>query len=54
MIAVQPFYTPDMFAVSVGVEALRCDDPSCGALHGYSFYIQLFCWGIEIQYMTHS
>ncbi len=48
-LCLQPFYTPNLFAVSVSIGALVCDDADCGKVHGFAFTLQVAWWGLELE-----
>lgn len=43
-----PFSTPDSFSIlpALTLRVIRCEDPDCGAIHGYELGLHWFEWGI--------
>ena len=54
MLSVQPFYTPNLCAFSIGLGAIACDNEHCQSVHGWSLHGQFMWWGIEIEYDMRS
>jgi hypothetical protein len=42
------FSTPSAFSIlpALTLRVIRCDDPSCGAIHGYELGLHWAEWGI--------
>lgn len=47
-ITLQPYYSPNLCALNISLGALTCDDPQCGAVHGFSFVVQFLWWGLDL------